>query len=57
MSGTPAQQDPDIIEFDDFEDDGPDDTEAIAQYQRDLEEYVAATGTVVLEPGQRNEEL
>lgn len=52
----PAQQDP-PVEFDDFEDDGPDDSDALAEYQRELEAAVAALGVEVLEPGQRNEEL
>lgn len=52
----PAQEDlPE--DFDDYEDDGPDDGDALAAYQRDIEEAVAALGVTVLEPGQRNEEL
>lgn len=41
----------DPTEFDDFEDDGPDDTEALAVYARELELAVEVFGLTPREPG------
>lgn len=43
--------DPDAGTFDDFEDDGPDDSAALDRYADELTEAVAEFGVQVLEPG------